>query len=235
MKVRNGNCTCGNSAQGLRCATNCAAIRSWGDFVRPILAFIALMTLWPSAYGQAIPPTVRAQIHCYCNGDPKPCTCTPGRCQCYDGADCRVTLAPIQAVPPEVATLQKDVADLKAQVAEIKAMLTAKQWPLPVDPPAVAPHLPNPPTPNCQCGCTRTGNCVCKDCDHPQLTAQKTVTAAQNAPAVAPATICGPNGCQVVGTYATQEGAVYYTSGASVGSCSTGASTGRIGLFRRRR
>lgn len=38
-------------------------------------------------------------------------------------------------------------------------------------PPAkeVKPHLPNPPTPNCQCGCTETGKCTCKDCDHPAL------------------------------------------------------------------
>lgn len=31
------------------------------------------------------------------------------------------------------------------------------------------PHSPCPPSPNCQCGCTRTGNCLCKDCDHPKL------------------------------------------------------------------
>ena len=34
----------------------------------------------------------------------------------------------------------------------------------------VVPHLPTPPCPNCQCGCTVTGQCVCKDCDHPLLT-----------------------------------------------------------------
>lgn len=38
---------------------------------------------------------------------------------------------------------------------------------------ALAPHLPTPPTPNCQCGCTVTGNCVCKDCDHPALVSPK--------------------------------------------------------------
>lgn len=32
------------------------------------------------------------------------------------------------------------------------------------------PHSPTPPCPNCQCGCTVTGKCTCKDCDHPQLT-----------------------------------------------------------------
>jgi hypothetical protein len=32
-----------------------------------------------------------------------------------------------------------------------------------------APHLPTPPCPNCQCGCTVTGQCTCKDCDHPAL------------------------------------------------------------------
>jgi len=37
----------------------------------------------------------------------------------------------------------------------------------------VAPHLPTPPCPNCQCGCTVTGSCTCKDCDHPQLTKPK--------------------------------------------------------------
>ena len=31
------------------------------------------------------------------------------------------------------------------------------------------PHLPTPPCPNCQCGCTVTGQCTCKDCDHPAL------------------------------------------------------------------
>jgi hypothetical protein len=31
------------------------------------------------------------------------------------------------------------------------------------------PHSPTPPTPNCQCGCTETGNCKCQDCDHPAL------------------------------------------------------------------
>lgn len=35
--------------------------------------------------------------------------------------------------------------------------------------PAIKPHLPTPPTPNCQCGCTVTGKCTCKDCDHPCL------------------------------------------------------------------
>ncbi len=34
---------------------------------------------------------------------------------------------------------------------------------------APKPHLPTPPTPNCQCGCTVTGKCSCKDCDHPCL------------------------------------------------------------------
>jgi hypothetical protein len=35
---------------------------------------------------------------------------------------------------------------------------------------AIAPHSPCPPFPNCQCGCVNTGACVCKNCDHPQLT-----------------------------------------------------------------
>ncbi len=35
---------------------------------------------------------------------------------------------------------------------------------------ALTPHAPTPPTPNCQCGCTVTGQCTCPDCDHPQLT-----------------------------------------------------------------
>jgi thiol-disulfide isomerase/thioredoxin len=34
---------------------------------------------------------------------------------------------------------------------------------------AAEPHLPGPPCPNCQCGCTETGRCNCKDCDHPLL------------------------------------------------------------------
>src|ERR1700738_1197250 len=33
-----------------------------------------------------------------------------------------------------------------------------------------APHLPTPPCPNCQCGCTETGRCNCQDCAHPALT-----------------------------------------------------------------
>lgn len=37
-------------------------------------------------------------------------------------------------------------------------------------PPAkeVKPHLPV--SPNCACGCIKTGQCDCKDCDHPKLT-----------------------------------------------------------------
>jgi len=38
---------------------------------------------------------------------------------------------------------------------------------------ALMPHLPTPPCPNCQCGCTVTGSCTCKDCDHPQLVPPK--------------------------------------------------------------
>jgi hypothetical protein len=49
------------------------------------------------------------------------------------------------------------------------------------------PHLPTPPCPNCQCGCTETGKCNCKDCDHPQLT--KTKTDAPKAPEAPPAKV----------------------------------------------
>jgi hypothetical protein len=49
----------------------------------------------------------------------------------------------------------------------IFCLLLLPAWAATQDPPK--PHLPNPPTPNCQCGCTETGRCMCKDCDHPAL------------------------------------------------------------------
>ena len=52
-------------------------------------------------------------------------------------------------------------------------------------------HLPTPPNPNCLCGCTQTGNCTCKDCDHPCIVKPatpepplKTVERSLTAPAV---------------------------------------------------
>jgi hypothetical protein len=69
----------------------------------------------------------------------------------------------------------------------------------------IAPHSPNPPTPNCQCGCTKTGSCTCKDCDHPALTAPK--GSKPTAPAAdCPTGACAPAATQSVPVQATDEG-----------------------------
>lgn len=57
---------------------------------------------------------------------------------------------------------------MKMFIAAIFAIILSVGSLLAADDPK--PHLPTPPCPNCQCGCTVTGKCICKDCDHPQLT-----------------------------------------------------------------
>jgi hypothetical protein len=55
------------------------------------------------------------------------------------------------------------------QLPPAKELPTAKESVAKQVLPETKPHLPTPPCPNCQCGCTETGKCSCKDCDHPQL------------------------------------------------------------------
>ena len=128
------------------------------------------------------------------------------------------------AIPARAEPIDDEIAALRRQIVAINAIidqkLAQKAASYTSAAPEQAPHLPNPPTPNCQCGCTKTGSCTCKDCDHPQLTARKVM--ATPLPCTADLAACN----QAAAT--------------SSASCGSSASVGRRrifggGLFRGRR
>jgi len=114
------------------------------------------------------------------------CDCWPLRCPC-EAATCPCLLDPSKVCNP--------FCDCRLAVQLVQAVE-------PKDEPK--PHLPTPPCPNCQCGCTETGKCNCKDCDHPQLTKAKA-----DAPKVA--ALAAPQGYRF--ERATHGGTLYRADG----------------------
>lgn len=102
----------------------------------------------------------------------------------------------------------------------------------------IMPHAPTPPCPNCQCGCTVTGQCTCRDCDHPQLTIRAVSSAVS---ASCPSCVNGvcsynvmPSGQLVyLDTPSACGSGNCSGSACSTGTCSTQARP-RFRIFRRR-
>jgi len=122
------------------------------------------------------------------------------------------------------------VASLESKVDRIIALLEKQQAPAPItvadpfQPTQAKPVCYNPG--GCKCGCVVTGQCVCKDCNHPQLTE---TSKAATWPLLPPGyrMVCDASGCRMVpvAQYGT-ESAVYDTS---AGACASVSSCGSVG------
>jgi hypothetical protein len=159
----------------------------------------------------------------------------------------------LQALRSSVDALDKRLSVVEAKLPGPSGVIVAK----PADGPA--PHLPTPPCPNCQCGCTETGQCTCKDCDHPARTppVKKTTAAVRYWTYAGSGVVYGSDGsvssadgfqtlaggscstgsCSVGASYYSSYPAGIFTSSGS-GGCASGScgSSGRgLGFFRRGR